>query len=78
MVAVGAQPAMLGAADSVLLHLPIFNRRSPCMMHNLPNNRGERDQSGPRWPGGLQKDARSLDVLESLSVRVAAEQCSDS
>lgn len=50
MVAVGAQPAMLGAADSVLLHLPIFNRKSPCMMHNLPNNPGERDQSGPRWP----------------------------
>jgi hypothetical protein len=36
MVAVGARRAILGAADSVLLHLPIFIRRSPCRMHNLP------------------------------------------
>jgi hypothetical protein len=77
MVAVGAQPAMLGAADSVLLHLPIFNRRSPCMMHNLPNTLVNAISPARDGPGGLQKDARSLDVLESLSVRVATEQSSD-
>jgi hypothetical protein len=60
MVAVGAQRAILGAADSALLHLPIFNRRSPCMMHNLPNNPDEHDQSGSEMAQEASKRMKFL------------------
>jgi hypothetical protein len=75
MVVFGARRAILGAADSVLLHPPIFIRTSPCMMHiTLPITLMNKISLARRWLRRPPKGEMPLDVLESLAVCVAVEQ----
>jgi hypothetical protein len=84
MVAFGARWAILRAADSVQLHLPIFISSSPCMMHitfpvalmNMVWPEMAQESGLRRSPKGFT-NLHGVDVLEVSSCVVVAAQLSD-